>query len=161
MSTEAQKAQSAIVETGQQRGVSAVNSDSAPEAAAAENLPGFCPVADTLHLMHEKWTLHIVYVLLSGKKRFNEIGHAMGGVNARTLRERLRGLETEGIVERRVLSAMPPWVEYELTEKGLALSEVMDAMSRWARRWHQPCGDARSSTKTGQGGDNGTEPRDG
>jgi DNA-binding HxlR family transcriptional regulator len=102
------------------------------------HLPGFCPVAATMNLLHERWTLHIVHALLLGKKRFNEIGHALGGVNPRTLRDRLRGLEEEGIVERRVLSTIPPWVEYELTEKGRALGEVMDAMARWALAWMEP-----------------------
>jgi len=98
-------------------------------------MPTFCPIAATLNLLHERWTLHIVHALLLGKKRFNEIGHALGGVNPRTLRERLRGLEEEGIVERRVLRTIPPWVEYELTEKGRALGDVMDAMASWARAW--------------------------
>ncbi len=98
-------------------------------------MPGFCPVAAMLDLLHERWTLHIVHALLLGKKRFNEIGHALGGVNPRTLRERLRGLEEQGIVERRVVRTIPPWVEYELTEKGRALEHVMDAMSDWARAW--------------------------
>lgn len=104
-------------------------------AAQKVAMPTFCPIAATLDLLHERWTLHIVHALLLGKKRFNEIGHALGGVNPRTLRERLRGLEAEGIVERRVLRAIPPWVEYELTEKGRALESVMDAMAGWARAW--------------------------
>jgi DNA-binding HxlR family transcriptional regulator len=118
-----------------------VGAGSAREAAggnAAPALPGFCPIAATLDLLHGKWTLHIVHALLPGKKRFNEIGHALGGVNPGTLRERLRGMEEEGIVERRVLSTIPPWVEYELTEKGRALKGVMDAMGDWARRWKEP-----------------------
>jgi DNA-binding HxlR family transcriptional regulator len=106
--------------------------------AGEETLPGFCPIAATMDLLHGKWTLHIVHALLLGKKRFNEIGHALGGVNPRTLRERLRGLEEEGVVRRTVLSTIPPWVEYELTEKGRALGDVMDAMARWATRWMKP-----------------------
>ena len=111
--------------------------DESPEVIEAQKaaMPTFCPVAATLNLLHEKWALHIVHALLLGKKRFNEIGHALGGVNPRTLRERLRGLEEEGIVQRTVLSTIPPWVEYELTDKGRALSDVMDAMARWARDW--------------------------
>jgi DNA-binding HxlR family transcriptional regulator len=99
---------------------------------------GFCPVAATLNLLHGKWTLHIVHALLGGKTRFNELGGALGGVNPRTLRERLRGLEAEGIVQRTVKRTIPPWVEYELTEKGRALGDVMDAMSHWAQEWVEP-----------------------
>ena len=110
------------------------------DAAPGEALHGFCPIAATMDLLHEKWSLHIVHALLTGKKRFNEIGHALGGVNPRTLRERLRGLEEQGVVERTVLSTIPPWVEYELTEKGRALGDVMDAMARWALQWMEPPG---------------------
>lgn len=98
----------------------------------------FCPVAATLDLLHGKWTLHIVHALLGGKTRFNEIGHALGGVNPRTLRERLRRLEEEGIVQRTVRRTIPPWVDYELTDKGRALGDVMDAMARWALTWMEP-----------------------
>jgi DNA-binding HxlR family transcriptional regulator len=101
-------------------------------------LPGFCPITATMDLLDQKWVLHIVHALLPGKKRFNEIGHALGGVNPRTLRERLRNLEEQRIVSRRVLSEIPPWVEYELTEKGRALEGVLDAMARWARCWVPP-----------------------
>jgi DNA-binding HxlR family transcriptional regulator len=104
-------------------------------AAQKERMPTFCPIAATLTLLSEKWTLHIVHALLTGKKRFNEIGHTLGGINPRTLRDRLRSLEEEGIVERRVLSTIPPWVEYELTEKGRDLQAIMDAMADWSHRW--------------------------
>ena len=104
-------------------------------AAQREAMPTFCPIAVTLDLLNEKWTLHIVHALLLGKKRFNEIGHALGGVNGRTLRDRLRTLEDEGIVTRQVISTIPPWVEYELTEKGKALEPIMEAMSAWSKQW--------------------------
>lgn len=98
----------------------------------------FCPIAATLNLLNEKWTPHIVHAMLGGKRRFNEIAVALGGVNPRTLRERLRHLEEEGVVRRTVIRTFPPWVEYELTEKGDALRDVMDAMSRWAIAWVDP-----------------------
>jgi DNA-binding HxlR family transcriptional regulator len=112
-----------------------INEDTPSVEAQREAMPTFCPVAVTLDLLNEKWTLHIVHALLLGKKRFNEIGHALGGVNGRTLRDRLRNLENEGIVTRRVVSTIPPWVEYELTEKGQALEPIMSAMSAWSREW--------------------------
>jgi DNA-binding HxlR family transcriptional regulator len=116
-------------------GTDETTSEDALLAAQKAAMPTFCPIAETLNLLHEKWTLHIVHALLLGKKRFNEIGHALGGVNPRTLRERLRSLEEEGIVTRHVISTMPPWVEYELTAKGHALQPLMDAMAEWSRNW--------------------------
>lgn len=97
----------------------------------------FCPANAALSLLSERWTLHIVRALLEGRMRFNEIARALG-VNPATLRERLRALELEGIVTRTVISAMPPNVEYALTEKGLALNDMVEALARWARDWMLP-----------------------
>ncbi len=110
----------------------------ANESECREAMPSFCPVAASMDILHEKWTLHIVHALLLGHKRFNEIGHALGGINPSTLRERLRRLEVEGIVVRHVIATIPPWVEYELTPKGDALKDVMDAMAAWAIKWMEP-----------------------
>ena len=103
--------------------------------AKDERAAPYCPVKGTLSLLQAKWTLHIVQELLAGSKRFNELAAALGGVNPRTLCARLRALEEKEVVERRVVSTIPPWVEYRLTEKGRALSAVIDTMACWGRRW--------------------------
>jgi len=95
----------------------------------------YCPVKATIGLLEHKWTLAIVLELLTGKKRFNELAAAVGGVNSRTLRLRLRALEEGGLVRRRVVSQMPPWVEYELTGKGRSLTVVVKSIAAWGRRW--------------------------
>jgi DNA-binding HxlR family transcriptional regulator len=97
----------------------------------------FCPINGALDLLTARWTLHIVRALLSGPCRFNEIAQAYG-INAHTLRERLRSLENEGVVTRTVISAMPPNVEYALTEKGLALNRVFEELADWGRVWVKP-----------------------
>lgn len=106
-----------------------------PRAGADAQGAIFCPVSATMDLLGQRWSLHILRELVGGKKRFNELAHALGGVNSRTLRKRLAELEAEGIILRRVLSQIPPWVEYELTEKGRTLNGVIDAVARWGRRW--------------------------
>jgi DNA-binding HxlR family transcriptional regulator len=88
-----------------------------------------------MDLLGQKWCLHIVRELVAGKKRFNQLAHALGGVNSRTLRKRLLTLEAEGVIQRRVLSQIPPWVEYELTKKGRTLNQVVEALDHWGRRW--------------------------
>lgn len=95
----------------------------------------FCPVRATMDLLGQKWSLHIVRELVEGKKRFNQLAQLLGGVNSRTLRKRLVALEREGIILRRVLSQIPPWVEYELTEKGRTLNQVVESIAHWGRRW--------------------------
>ena len=94
-----------------------------------------CPVEGTIRLLQPKWTLHIVHELQGGKQRFNQLASNLGGVNPRTLCQRLRELEEHDIVEREILSSVPPWVEYSLTSKGEALSSVIASMNSWGSKW--------------------------
>jgi len=98
----------------------------------------FCPILATLNLMSQRWNLHIVRSLLTGKKRFNELGREHG-INPRTLRERLIELEEQGVICRTVISTMPPNVEYSLSKKGEALNEIFDALCAWGVKWMEPC----------------------
>src|SRR5579862_9853025 len=91
----------------------------------------------TLDLLNQRWNLRIVRSLLGGKKMFNEISRE-NGINPRTLRDRLRDLEEEGIIDRFVVSTMPPNVEKSLTEKGLALNCIFEALAEWGVKWMHP-----------------------
>ncbi|MBM3947401.1 MAG: helix-turn-helix transcriptional regulator [SAR202 cluster bacterium] len=95
----------------------------------------YCPVASTLDLLHGKWTLHILRELMTGRKRFNELSRALGSVSSRTLCARLRALEAEGLVTREIKHSIPPWVEYELTERGRALNVVIGAIAEWGQTY--------------------------
>jgi DNA-binding HxlR family transcriptional regulator len=97
----------------------------------------FCPMNAALTLLNGRWTPHIVHALLSGQTRFNEIARQIG-INPRTLRERLKEMEEEGVVKRRVLCQMPPSVEYTLTDKGRALENVFKSLAEWGMRWLEP-----------------------
>ena len=123
------------------------------ECATARSL--YCPVAATMDLLNQKWTLHIIRELMSGKKRFNELAHRVGNCNSRTLRERLRNLEDEQIVVRHVVNTIPPWVEYELTEKGHALNSVIESIAAWGIRWMAErvarCEEAKDCSPHGEG----------
>ena len=59
----------------------------------------YCPVRATLALLGQKWVPHIIHELMSGKRRFNELAHNVGGCNSRTLRDRLKNLEALDVVE--------------------------------------------------------------
>jgi len=98
-----------------------------------------CPINGTLELLSGRGTLFIVRSLLTGKKRFNEIARE-NGLNPTTLRGRLRELEAEGVVERKVISTMPPNVEYCLTTKGMALNCIFESLGDWGRKWMSPPG---------------------
>ena len=98
----------------------------------------FCPIYESINLLQEKWTLHIVRSLLSGPKGFNELGRDIGGCNPTTLTQRLERLEAAGIVEKSIQSTMPPRTRYPLTEAGLALEGVISAVDRWGRQFLAP-----------------------
>lgn len=93
----------------------------------------YCPVRATLALVGQKWVPRIIYELMQGKRRFNELACAVGGCNSRTLRDRLKGLEDLDIIERHVVAVMPPWVEYELTPKGHELAVALRKLEDWGR----------------------------
>jgi len=98
----------------------------------------YCPVRATLALLGQKWVPHIIYELMAGKRRFNELAAIVGGCNSRTLRDRLRNLEEMEIVSRRIIETMPPWVEYELTSSGLELGEALRGLEDWGHRYMDP-----------------------
>lgn len=93
----------------------------------------YCPVRTTLALVGQKWVPQIIYELIDGKLRFNELASGVGGCNSRTLRDRLKALEELGIVSRHIVATMPPWVEYELTDRGTELAQALQPLARWGR----------------------------
>ncbi len=90
------------------------------------------PIGRAIRLLGDVWTLMIVYTLLSGPKRFGELLDAMGNVSPKTLSQRLKMLEENGFVDRIAFAEIPPRVEYNLTEKGLALVDVIKAIDQFA-----------------------------
>src|ERR1700737_3798528 len=93
-----------------------------------------CPVARTARIISGKWTLLIIRDLTSGVKRFNQLERSLRGISPKTLSERLRSLEEEGIIFRQTFAEVPPRVEYSLTEKGHDLVDVIDSMRNYGKR---------------------------
>lgn len=87
-----------------------------------------------IHLLGDMWTLMIVYKLLDGEKRFGELLESMGQVSPRTVSQRLKMLEEGGFVHRQAFAEIPPRVEYRLTEKGLALADIIKAIGQFAEQ---------------------------
>jgi DNA-binding HxlR family transcriptional regulator len=94
-----------------------------------------CAVAATADVIGAKWTALLVHDLSEGPRRFSQLERSCHGISPRTLAERLRVLETEGIVERHSYPESPPRVEYELTEKGESLLPIIDAMREFGHAW--------------------------
>lgn len=89
-----------------------------------------CGLAKTLKIIGSKWTLMILYSLFEGTKRFGELQDGLG-LSPRTLALRLRALEQDGIITKKVFAEVPPRVEYTLTDKGRSLSKVIKDLSNW------------------------------
>lgn len=94
-----------------------------------------CPrLAKAMELIGKRWTGLILYQLLDGPQRFNEIESALP-VSGRLLSERLKELEKEGLVERVVYTETAIRVEYSLTDKGRALEPAIREIEGWSQNW--------------------------
>jgi DNA-binding HxlR family transcriptional regulator len=85
-------------------------------------------VARAADLLGRRWVLAIVYASHGGAIRFNDFKHVLEGITPRTLAQRLQELEQAGILERHVLDARPPRVEYRLTDAGRRLRALVRAL---------------------------------
>ena len=94
-----------------------------------------CAATAARNVLGQKWVMRIIRVLGERTQRFCELQDALGGANSATLSQRLKMLEDEGLIERRAISAVPPWVEYSLTAKGTDLRGAIAGIDRWADRW--------------------------
>jgi DNA-binding HxlR family transcriptional regulator len=92
----------------------------------------FCPIAKAMEVLDERWTLLVVRELLLGSRHFNELRRGNPKMSPALLSKRLRRLERAGVVRRRVVAGRST---YELTESGLELRGVVDALGAWGARW--------------------------
>ncbi|HOD74509.1 MAG TPA: helix-turn-helix domain-containing protein [Syntrophorhabdaceae bacterium] len=92
-----------------------------------------CPVTTTLGIIGGRWTLLILRDLFSGTRRFGELRKSLSGISPRTLSARLKFLEQEGIVQRKVYAEVPPKVEYSLTTRGKTLGRIIEGLKDWGR----------------------------
>jgi len=94
-----------------------------------------CPVARTLDIIGERWTILLLRdLLLQGPRRFQDFQESLAGVAPNTLSARLKVLEARGLIASRLYSEHPPRLEYYLTEKGKSLGPVLKALREWGRR---------------------------
>src|SRR5438046_8906050 len=89
-------------------------------------------VRETADLLERRWQLSIIYAALSGALRFSEFAEAVAGISPRMLSERLRDLESAGLVPRTVIPSSPPTVEYRLPERGRRLGPSIEALREYA-----------------------------
>jgi DNA-binding HxlR family transcriptional regulator len=96
-----------------------------------------CPVARTLDIVGDRWTLLVLRDLSLGYTRYNELLTTCEGISTNLLSDRLKKLADRGFVERVIYNDHPPRAEYRLTEKGLDFGGVLRALYRWGTT-HEP-----------------------
>jgi len=107
-----------------------------PEISAPYDMR--CPIARTLDIIGERWTILILReLLIEGPRKFQDFQQSLAGISPNTLSARLKRLEESGVVERRFYEQHPPRAEYLLTAKGRALGPVLKALLDWGRS-HTP-----------------------
>lgn len=96
--------------------------------------PPECPLGACLAVIGGAWTPNIIWYLRDGPRRFSELKDDIGKVSAKMLTQRLRRLEADGVVSRRVMPTSPPTVEYALTDLGAELKPAIEAIVEVGRR---------------------------
>ena len=95
-----------------------------------------CGVEKTLKIIGSKWTMHIIHNLFTEKKRFKQLQNSLTGISTKTLSVRLKELEREKIISRKVFTEVPLHVEYALTAKGHSLQDIFKKMAQWGESAH-------------------------
>lgn len=94
-----------------------------------------CPVALTLDLIGERWTILLLRdLLLQGPRRFQDFQASLPGVAPNILSARLKAMEDNGLIGRQLYSERPPRVEYLLTDRGKSLGPIVKAMRDWGTK---------------------------
>jgi len=93
-----------------------------------------CPVKITTEIIGGKWKPLILFYLQEGTRRFGELQKLIPGATKKMLAQRLRELERDEIVRRKVFAQVPPKVEYALTRHGASLKPILESMSAWGNR---------------------------
>jgi len=93
-------------------------------------------IAGAMEIIGNKWTALILRDLTTGPKRFGELEKSVGGINPRTLSQRLDDLQRHGIIDRETFAEVPPRCEYSLTDKGRDLVPVLKQMATWGNKYY-------------------------
>ncbi len=106
----------------------------AKPAAGAPPRRSVCPIACTLDLLGDKWTLLVVRDLMAGGRTYGDLSASPEAIPTNLLADRLKRLVAAGLVDKRAYQDNPPRHEYTLTDAGWALEPVLDAVKAWGLR---------------------------
>ncbi len=94
-----------------------------------------CPVDTTSRIIGKKYTVLLIRNMLSNHTRFNQFLESIEGMNQKILSARLKEMEKNGLITRKVYAETPPRVEYFLTQKGRALKPILDQMAAFSLQY--------------------------
>ena len=94
-----------------------------------------CPIATTLDLVGDKWSLVIVRDMINGKSKFSEFLESPERITTNVLTDRLRVMEETGLIKKTHYSRRPPRFEYCLTDKGRSMHPILQEVCRWANHY--------------------------
>lgn len=106
--------------------------ESATRNENKQQLVLLCPVSYVISKIGGHWKPIIIYHLLAGKRRYSELKKSIPTITEKMLIQHLKELEADGLVIRKAKPVVPPFVTYELSKTGLALTPVLRAMCEWA-----------------------------
>lgn len=95
-------------------------------------------ISDVLQFFSGKWTFLVITELLKEPQRFNQLRRNLGNLNTKGLTDTLRNLEEHQIIKRQVFATVPVTVEYSITDKGKAFSDVFLEINKWKKEWDPP-----------------------
>ncbi len=94
-----------------------------------------CPVEATLDLIGGKWKGIVLFHLMQGTKRFNELRRLLPAITQRMLTLQLRQLEKDGLLKRKIYKQIPPKVEYSLSDLGKTLTPLLQQLEQWGTKY--------------------------
>lgn len=94
-----------------------------------------CPIASTLDILGDRWTLVILRDMFFGKSKFGDFLKSQENIATNVLTKRLELIEEFGLAQKTVYQERPQRYEYKLTDKGKALLPILQSMSRWANEY--------------------------
>jgi DNA-binding HxlR family transcriptional regulator len=94
-----------------------------------------CPIETTVSLINNKWKILIIRNLLSGTKRFGELKKSLDSISQKVLTQQLRDMEKDALLHRKVYAEVPPKVEYSLSDTGMSLRVILEAMREWGEAY--------------------------
>jgi DNA-binding HxlR family transcriptional regulator len=104
----------------------------------SRNYNQYCGLAYALDKMGERWTILIIRELIAGPRRYKDLIKGLPGISTNLLASRLKSLEEDGLIQRRVLPPPAGSTVYELTPLGLGLEEALIALGKWGSQFVPP-----------------------